>query len=234
MFYKGKHTCKILKDIRRQIAQENDISLIIEECTYKGDCLGTCPRCEAEVRYLEEQLRKRQSAGKALKVAGISAAMISLLAPSCAPVSKRPAPPPETEGLVEPLEGDVVYVPEDLPEEDSSTSTEKTNAEATEGRKTTKKNKPPKRSPLPDPALRGRVAPPREPEEREYPLEGEPAIDIPEPQTPDTPKTDTPEVVIRDPEPLMGIVPIDIDDREIVVEKDTTQTNTINDKQTEK
>ena len=60
MFYKGKHTCKILKDIRRQIAQENDIRLIIEECTYKGDCLGTCPRCEAEVRYLEEQLRKRQ------------------------------------------------------------------------------------------------------------------------------------------------------------------------------
>ena len=73
------------------------------------------------------------------------------------------------------------------------------------------------------------MAPPREPEEREYPLEGEPAIDIPEPQTPDTPLIDTPEVVIRDPEPLMGIVPINLDDREIIIQTDTT-----NDKQTGK
>ena len=50
---RGKQTCKILKDIRRQIAEANDIEFITSECQYQGDCLGTCPKCEAEVRYLE-------------------------------------------------------------------------------------------------------------------------------------------------------------------------------------
>ena len=49
----GKDTCNYLKAIRRNIAQENEIDLEIPECTYKGECLGTCPQCEAEVRFLE-------------------------------------------------------------------------------------------------------------------------------------------------------------------------------------
>ena len=40
---KGKRTCKILKEIRRQIAEANDIEYVVEECQYKGDCLGTSP-----------------------------------------------------------------------------------------------------------------------------------------------------------------------------------------------
>ena len=74
---KGKQTCKILKEIRKQIAEENDIKLVIEECTYKGDCLGTCPKCEAEVRYLERELEKRQRMGKAAVVAGLSVGLMS-------------------------------------------------------------------------------------------------------------------------------------------------------------
>lgn len=73
---KGKSKCKILKDIRKQIAKENDIEFITSECKYQGDCLGTCPKCEAEVRYLEEELNKRQSAGKRIAVAGIAAAFV--------------------------------------------------------------------------------------------------------------------------------------------------------------
>jgi TonB family protein len=68
----GKQTCKILKEIRKQIAAENDIKLVIEECTYQGDCLGTCPKCEAEVRYLERELEKRQRMGKAAIFAGMT------------------------------------------------------------------------------------------------------------------------------------------------------------------
>ena len=75
---KGKRTCKILKEIRRQIAEANDIEYVTEECQYKGDCLGTCPKCEAEVRYLEEQLHQRQLLGKAAMVAGISAGMLTI------------------------------------------------------------------------------------------------------------------------------------------------------------
>ena len=72
----GKSKCKILKDIRRQIAVQNDIEYVTSECKYQGECSGTCPKCEAEVRYLEEQLRKRQLAGKAIAVAGIAAALV--------------------------------------------------------------------------------------------------------------------------------------------------------------
>ena len=59
---KGKKRCKILKEIRRQIAENNDIEFITSECKHQGDCLGTCPKCEAELRYLERELEKRQRA----------------------------------------------------------------------------------------------------------------------------------------------------------------------------
>jgi len=78
---RGKQTCKILKDIRRQIAEANDIEFATSECRYKGDCLGTCPKCEAEVQYLEQQLHKRQLAGKLVNLAGLSAGAIAMLAP---------------------------------------------------------------------------------------------------------------------------------------------------------
>ncbi len=75
---RGKQTCKILKEIRRQIAEANGIEFVTSECRYRGDCLGTCPKCEAEVRYLEQQLRVRLLAGKAVAIAGISAGMLLL------------------------------------------------------------------------------------------------------------------------------------------------------------
>ncbi len=78
---RGKYTCKILKEIRRQIAEANGIEFATSECRYKGDCLGTCPKCEAEVHYLEQQLRARSLAGKAITLAGISAASLAMLMP---------------------------------------------------------------------------------------------------------------------------------------------------------
>ena len=84
---RGKQTCKILKEIRKQIAAENDIKLVIEECTYQGDCIGTCPKCEEEVRYLERELEKRQRMGKAAIVAGLS---VGLLGTSQLAVAQQP------------------------------------------------------------------------------------------------------------------------------------------------
>ena len=86
---KGKQTCKILKEIRKQIAAENDIKLVIEECTYQGDCLGTCPKCEAEVRDLERELEKRQRLGKAAVVAGLS---VGLLGANQVALAQQPDP----------------------------------------------------------------------------------------------------------------------------------------------
>lgn len=77
---RGKQTCKILKEIRREIARANDIEFVTSECHYRGECRGTCPKCEAEVRYLEQQLERRRRAGKAATVVGVSMGITSLLA----------------------------------------------------------------------------------------------------------------------------------------------------------
>ena len=71
----GKNICNQLKEVRKRIAEENDIPLETEECTYKGECRGTCPRCEAEVRYLENALADRLRLGKVATVAGIVLAL---------------------------------------------------------------------------------------------------------------------------------------------------------------
>ena len=69
---RGKNICKQLKEVRKRIAEENGIPLEIKECTYKGECRGTCPRCEAEVRYLENALADKLSLGKVATIAGLS------------------------------------------------------------------------------------------------------------------------------------------------------------------
>lgn len=73
----GKDICNELKRVRRSIARENGIPFETEECTYQGECRGTCPRCEAELRQLEAALAGRLSMGKVATVAGL---MLSLAA----------------------------------------------------------------------------------------------------------------------------------------------------------
>lgn len=69
---RGKIICAELKQVKRQIAESNGIKLDIPDCTYEGECKGTCPRCESEVRYLERELEKRMRLGKAAVVAGVA------------------------------------------------------------------------------------------------------------------------------------------------------------------
>ena len=79
---KGKSTCKVLKDIRQKIANENGISYVPKECHYKGECKGTCPACEAEVRYLEEELKRKRRNGFAIKLGGIAAGLCAMVIPA--------------------------------------------------------------------------------------------------------------------------------------------------------
>ena len=81
---KGKSTCKLLKDIRQQIADANSISYQPKECHHKGDCAGTCPACEEEVRYLERELKARKGNGFGMKVAGIAAGICATVMPMTA------------------------------------------------------------------------------------------------------------------------------------------------------
>ena len=83
---KGRAICKVLKDVRQKIANENGISYHPEECHHKGECTGTCPGCEKEIRYLEEQLKNKQHSGLGLKVAGIAAGVCVTVLPMAAMV----------------------------------------------------------------------------------------------------------------------------------------------------
>jgi len=101
----GRHTCNTLKAIRKQIAEANEIEYEPVECTHEGDCAGTCPACEAEVRYLESELIKRSSLRKKVAVVGIAAGMAGLS--SCGivkviqpPLAGIPVMPPEPPVMV--------------------------------------------------------------------------------------------------------------------------------------
>lgn len=109
----GKSICKILKDIRKKIAEDNDINYVTSECKYQGECSGTCPKCEAELRYLEEELSIRKNLGKTVALAGIAAALVVGSA-GCAP--KLPA---QTAG--EPISTDSGYQTQPLTTESSET-----------------------------------------------------------------------------------------------------------------
>ncbi len=69
---KGKQICSYLKSVRREVAAANGIDLEIPDCTFEGECPGTCPRCEAEVRQLEQALSHRQSLSQKVAIVGVA------------------------------------------------------------------------------------------------------------------------------------------------------------------
>lgn len=77
---KGKFKCDKLKEIRKVIADANNIYYNPSPCTHKGDCNGTCPKCEAETHYIEDQLNLRRQAGKAIKIVGLATSILALSA----------------------------------------------------------------------------------------------------------------------------------------------------------
>lgn len=107
---RGKKICNTLKQVRSDIARANSIKYEVTECTHKGDCLGTCPKCEAEVKYLEKQLELRRRKGLKVTLAGVSAGLVAISATSCAnPFAPATAGDMQAEpGLREVTETDLV------------------------------------------------------------------------------------------------------------------------------
>ncbi len=86
---RGKKICEHLKVVRKQIADANDIPYEMTECTHQGPCAGTCPKCESELRYIENQLSLRRAAGKAVSIVGLSLGISSaFMASGCTPTTK--------------------------------------------------------------------------------------------------------------------------------------------------
>ena len=71
----GKNICAALKQVRKRVADTNGIVYTPKECHFEGDCNGTCPACEAEVRYLEHQLSLLRKAGRAATAMGVAVGM---------------------------------------------------------------------------------------------------------------------------------------------------------------
>ena len=105
----GKEKCRILKQIRQRIADENEIPYETRECTHTGNCSGTCPYCENEVRYLESQLKKRAALGKGIRLAALCTGIaVSLTGCTLTDrINAAPTPTP-TDEIVE-LSGEVAW-----------------------------------------------------------------------------------------------------------------------------
>lgn len=52
----NRERCDYLKKIRQKIADRLGIDLHQTECTYEGECDGTCPKCQQEEDILNEAL----------------------------------------------------------------------------------------------------------------------------------------------------------------------------------
>lgn len=55
----GKDKCEMLKTVRKQIAEKYGLHYEPTKCNHQGDCAGTCPRCDAELKDLESQLESK-------------------------------------------------------------------------------------------------------------------------------------------------------------------------------
>lgn len=70
--YPGHEKCEQLRKIRIKIAEVNNIKFEPTICTHKGPCLGTCPVCDSEIRYLDSELQKKKVRGEEIILAGIA------------------------------------------------------------------------------------------------------------------------------------------------------------------
>lgn len=120
-----KDKCRQLKKMRAEMAEQLEIDLKQRECTYKGYCSGTCPKCQSEERQLNDALMKKQLFMKKTVAAGIITTTIIGMS-GCQFLSQ----PEVTEGVAEPeyvtdhIEGDVAapvdeLSPADTQQEDS-------------------------------------------------------------------------------------------------------------------
>src|SRR5574344_626064 len=62
----GKQMCELLKKLRKAIAVDNNIKYDYSECNYKGECQGTCPKCDAELEELQKIIDEKECSGETI------------------------------------------------------------------------------------------------------------------------------------------------------------------------
>lgn len=119
---KGKEKCEILKAIRTYVAEKYGLGYATTECSHKGDCPGTCPKCEAELADLQRQLEEHgiSDIAQDKRLSDMVENYINTLRQDedeQRPLGGEPAPLNDifaTEGIPEPvlpLEGDITELP---------------------------------------------------------------------------------------------------------------------------
>lgn len=69
---KGRAKCERLKKIRKAVADRLHIDLHQTDCTFEGNCRGTCPKCRQEEEILNRELLKRAAGLGVGTLAGLS------------------------------------------------------------------------------------------------------------------------------------------------------------------
>lgn len=130
---RNKEKCKVLKTIRKKLADTLGVELHQRECTFEGECSGTCPKCQQEEQILNQALLS-----KAAVAVGVAALSVSLTA--CAnkgaligevPEYNTSSPSPIYEV---PVEGEIVCEDEfenDIVDEEDRDDTEESDKEDT-------------------------------------------------------------------------------------------------------
>lgn len=114
----GKRICAALKQVRKQIAEANGIDYEVTECHHEGNCKGTCPKCEAELRYIENQLVVLRSTGKAASIVGLALGVATTFS-SCANIDQAAVDiQPQSEPISEECLVDGEYETEGMPYSD--------------------------------------------------------------------------------------------------------------------
>lgn len=67
----GHAKCISLREVRQKVARANQIPYDTEECDNLGPCWGTCPKCDAEVAYLDRELQKKKERGERIVLQGL-------------------------------------------------------------------------------------------------------------------------------------------------------------------
>jgi len=67
----GRDKCDQLREIRKKIAKANGIDFEPAECHHTGPCMGTCPVCDSEIQYIDEELQKKKMRGEEIILTGL-------------------------------------------------------------------------------------------------------------------------------------------------------------------
>lgn len=68
----GKEKCKLLRQIRKEIAEANDIVFLSADCKNEECHTATCPLCDAEIQWLDAELARKAATGKRITLKGLS------------------------------------------------------------------------------------------------------------------------------------------------------------------